>query len=523
MLSTALRRLGLRGKPTRSRPVPTRPSFRPTLELLERRDVPSISPISDPSVVAASQHSDPYNGSSIVSYEIGYSSFGNTVTAYITEQFVYGQPQPTDSNIAYTIRNSSGTVTAPVFIDGDRWDSFSRFVSGPHCSDNAQGGLDGVTVAVGANGQFAIAYLIDSWHYPDDTTTTPDSETASLYVRKFAADGTALSGPILVAQVVNNDPQDSPQGEFLEDPRIGVDATGTYTLVWRDITQVQPINGQDAWEVDKLYVARDGYTTQLAAQTYLDAGLGFGAPGSWNGYRITWPDLATNASGQSVVVWARKVTVHNCPASIYMQLDAIMAQHVDATGALQGPPVTVTQNATTFEPNADPLVAMNDSGAFVVSWNYIPPYTIPDSMIPVDRGVYARLFKANGASTNEFLVIKSPDIVPPPPGVPLNPAYYYLAIEGHPVGIDAAGNFVVGWEESTTDQTPFPKERVQVQAYDANGNALGKAVTIAGDGNPFFGSFELVMAPDGTFVAAGHGTPPPGSDDAIVAQLFQLT
>jgi hypothetical protein len=360
----------------------------------------------------------------------------------------------------------------------------------------------------------------------------PDSTAETLYVLKFAADGTPLpGGPIAVAQIVNNNPADTTHRYSLQDPKIGFDANvpPRYTVAWRYVTQVDPIDGADAAEQIQLYVAREGGTVppQLVAQSYLDAGPnGFGDPSSFRGDRVVWPDLDTNASGQSVVVWARMVNITGV-FSEYMALDAVNAQRVYPTGALNGLPFAVSQNAHTYEPNAVPLVAMNDAGAFVVSWTYIPDYN-PQVQPPVPRGIYARLFMASGTSTNEFLVVPSPD---PDFDPHFGPVHYYVVGWGdHPVGMDAAGNFVVGYDESTTDPTStLPSSRVRVQAYNADGSLRGGPVDIATNGNPFSGNsildgaIQLAMAPDGTFVAAGIGVPPSWADEVIVAQLLRLT
>src|SRR5262245_55035419 len=89
MLNATLRRLGLRGRPSRSRTVPTRRSVRPALELLEARDVPAspimirapYAPFGEAKVVASMPQNPDH--SQMLYYAIDNNAGGDSVTAWI--------------------------------------------------------------------------------------------------------------------------------------------------------------------------------------------------------------------------------------------------------------------------------------------------------------------------------------------------------------------------------------------------------------------------------------------------------
>src|SRR5262249_60596713 len=116
----------------------------------------------------------------------------------------------------------------------------------------------------------------------------------------------------------------------------------------------------------------------------------------------------------------------------YLQTEHIYAQRVDATAALLGPRLTVSQSADTYEASPVPTVAMNDSGAFVVSWCYAPPYN-PYIPVTAPRGIYARLYNAAGPGGNEFKVVDSPNTSGEPPLPYPYSVPYYVGHWNHPV------------------------------------------------------------------------------------------
>ena len=536
MLYNTVRAFSLRKRQNRSRPNSVRPSFRPSLEPLEGRFVPTtLASFTSPTTIANSQHSSPYDGSFILDYAIDHStygngapgsagttsSYGNSDAAWISEQTISNQPEY--SALYYSQMNFLGAATGPTLVAHDYFDAYGRFSSGINLNGVDNNDID---IAVSSNGSFAIAYIINTASYANNTTTTPNATTETLYVSEYQANGTLLSTSPVGSPTATT--STDPTRRFLSDPKIGIDSIGNVTVAWSNTTQVDPVGTTHGSETIYLYEARSGsLSTQVPlATSSLDVGtLGFGSPSGWVGNRVLRLDIATNASGESIVVWGNFVNITGV-SSEYMALDAVYGQEVDYTGSLVGSPFTVSQNADTYEPNADPKVALNDSGAFVIDWVYVPPYTI--SSLPATRGVYARLYNSSGPVTSEFLVVSSPETV----YVYHNPFYtetivYYLDIMDHPVGIDANGDYVVGYDQETNGTTGPTHSRVVVQAYSAGGSTQSVLASIATDGSPITtgaGNFNLAMAEDGTFVAVGQEpTPPAGNDEAFFAWLWRLS
>src|SRR5437660_8828954 len=80
------------------------------------------------------------------------------------------------------------------------------------------------------------------------------------------------------------------------------------------------------------------------------------------------------------------------------------------------------------------------------------------------------------------------------------PAQYVV---GHSstVGMDAAGNFAVGWLDDTS--APSSNERLRVQAYTAAGAARGDPTTLIETRSAdSFGRYALAMDADGDLVLA---------------------
>jgi len=157
-------------------------------------------------------------------------------------------------------------------------------------------------------------------------------------------------------------------------------------------------------------------------------------------------EVAADSSGNFTVVWSDGVR------------DGVFGRRYDATGTPRGPEFAIAP-----VDNGYPSVAMAPSGAFVVAWTD-------------DTGngdVFARRFDGIGA----------------PPGS-AGPAFLVNVTTagrqgntGPAASMDAAGNFVVVWEDAN-----FPSTwgRLMARRYDAAGTALG-------------GEFELSETVESTF------------------------
>ena len=197
--------------------------------------------------------------------------------------------------------------------------------------------------------------------------------------------------------------------------------------------------------------------------------------------------------------WVRTHTITAPGSSEPMAIEHVFGQILDSSGT-SGSIFQISQIADTYEPNAIPKVALNDAGKFVVDWSYIPPYTISNSDLPLQsngtdhmiRGIYARQYGSNNAATtDEFLVVKSPVREYPNRD-------FYLSIPDHPIGIDSAGNFVVGYIQSF--ETTF---RVRIAAFVAGQTTSLGYVQIATDFSPLLTRDQPTMDENGDFEVAG--------------------
>jgi hypothetical protein len=542
MLHAALRRLGLRGRPTRSRSAPTRLSGRPRLELLEDRVVPSGSavtirapytPYATPQIVASLPQQNTDHSQSLT-YAIANNARGDSITASVNLPEPHDQVLPGDG-LFYTFMDRFGVASAPVSLVGLDYNP----------SDGTTSDLTGdVAVAVSPNppygpvapySPFAIAYVQDQAHY-SNPTAPPDWATDTLYVRAFDAYGNPLpGGPVPVAQV---DLKALPSGThtFIHDVKIGADGNGGYTVAWLTDTQVDANGPTHGSRTIGLYAAKAGVLPPptLVAQSSVDTGL-YNSPSDYRGDMIVTPDLATDSYPQppdldpdthaeSVVVWARLTNPAVYYYSGYLQLDHIYGQRLDDEAGLYGPQLQISQNADRYASSAMPSVAIQDvpgpTPPFVVSWTYVPPPFVRSGASPGD---YARLYKADGTAGNEFMVVSNPNIAGEGPNWSPSPAQYRL-VYGTKAVMDAAGNFDVEWSDETTDSTNVPY-RMMLQAYTGTGQKYKDAFSLVTSQSQFQNSveplFDLAMDADGSLVAAWvNPNDVPGSWRTVLAQRF---
>jgi hypothetical protein len=451
-----------------------------------------------------------------LTFAIANNARGDSITASVN------LPEPHDmvldgDGLWYTFMDRYGNAAPPVSLEGLDYNPYDDGYTSDLTGDVAVAVAPGPPYApVAPYSPFAIAYVRDEAYYTDPTAP-PVQATETLYVRQFDAYGNQLGNPFPVVQV---DGTSLPPGTHvsIHDVKIGADKWGGYTVAWLTDTQVDasyPTHGSRTIDLD---VARLGGPTHLVAESVVDTGL-YNSGGDYRGHMIAFPDLATNECGRSVVVWADLTNPTTYYFSAYLQTKHIYAQRLDATAALVGPQLQVSQTADTYEASPVPKVAMNDQDSFVVSWCYAPngPPYMPQ-LAP--WGIYARLYDRYGPVGNEFLVVGSPR--PPQQG-------YYVGHWDHPVGMDAAGNFVVGWFDSWSDPysyNPPYYARLRAQAYTATGALRGDPFSIVETGDPFPNSvgldtYQLAMDAAGNFVAAwGNPAIVPGLWRSVVAQRW---
>jgi len=209
------------------------------------------------------------------------------------------------------------------------------------------------------------------------------------------------------------------------------------------------------------------------------------------------PAVATNAVGQSVIVW----TSQGQDGSGY----GIFAQRYDANGVALGGEFLV--NTTTLGDQVEPAAAIDASGAFVIAWSGNGTGD-PD-------GVFAQRYDANGvAQGGEFLVNTTT-----------------AGWQAHPLlAMNASGGFVVVWETLVAGTVPgfFNSSGIFGRRYDASGTPLDAAefqINTTPSASRFDSVRErpahaLAMDPAGDFVAVWQVQPSSGSPTQLDARLF---
>ncbi len=253
---------------------------------------------------------------------------------------------------------------------------------------------------------------------------------------------------------------------------VAMDANGNYVVVWQSLNQ-------DAAGNYGVY-----------AQRYNASGVAQGAEFVVNTTTADQqgsPSVAMDSSGNFVVVWQSNLQ-DGSGLGVY-------GRRYDNTGsALSG---EFLINQTTANNQYAPSLAMNASGAFVVTWTSV-------SQDGGGDGVYARRYNASGAALgNEFLVNQTTA----------------LNQNNASVAVDASGGFVVVWASDNAAQDGSGSA-VLLRRYDSAGSALSGetlvATTSAGDqARP-----RIDMDGSGNFVVVWESNLQDGSGRGIYARCF---
>ncbi len=286
------------------------------------------------------------------------------------------------------------------------------------------------SIAIDADGDFVV-----TWE-----SYGQDGSGDGIYAQRYSAAGVAQGGESLVNTTTTNNQRR---------PSIAMDADGDFIVTWES-------SGQD------------GSFYGVYAQRYNAAGVAQGGE-----FRVNTtiandqesPAIGMDADGDFVVTW--ESVGQDGPS------DGIYAQRYNAAGVAQG--VEFRVNTTTVDSQANPSIAMDADGDFVVTWessgqdgNFV--------------GVYAQCYNAAGvAKGGEFRVNTT----------------IANDQESPAIGMDADGDFVVTWESNGQDGS---SDGVYAQRYNVAGVAQGVEFRV----NTFTASDQsdpaISMDADGDFV-----------------------
>ena len=195
--------------------------------------------------------------------------------------------------------------------------------------------------------------------------------------------------------------------------------------------------------------------------------------------------LATDASGNAVVVWAS--------GSQDGDQSGIYAQRLDAAGAKIGPEFRV--NTYTTSEQFEPAVVMAPNGDFVVVWT-------SDGQDGDWYGIYGQRYDASGNPVgSEFRVNTTTS----------------QEQSGPVVAMDDAGNFVVAW--ISYDITGSDSD-IYIQRYNAAGVAQGGEVVVNTQTGDYQNSPAIAMSGAGQFVIVWSSYIQDGDGTGVYGQRF---
>lgn len=261
------------------------------------------------------------------------------------------------------------------------------------------------SVAMNAAGGFVVVW---------ESSIQGLNDFSSIYAQRYDAAGAAVGGEIQV---------NSTEGEDHQFPKVAMNATGQFVVVWESIDQDGNLHVYDRrFDATGTALGSDQAvpTTAISLSTF-----------------STNPTVAMDASGNYVVAWENFDDV-NGDEDIY-------ARRFDASGVASGADFTV--NATLTNDQASPALAMNSGGDFVITWQSM-------AQDGDGNGIYAQLYAAAGTVLKgEFLVnsVTSGD-------------------QTLPAAAMSADGFIVAWQSQGQDGDG---NGIYARHYDVLGTELG--------------------------------------------------
>jgi hypothetical protein len=215
--------------------------------------------------------------------------------------------------------------------------------------------------------------------------------------------------------------------DYQEYPSVAVAPDGHFVVVWTSVFQ-------------------DGNTQGVFGQRYDSAGVAQGEEFQINSFTIgaqTYPSVASDASGNFVVVWDSNGQDGSGKG--------IFGQRYDSAGVPLGSEFRV--NSYTTNAQSMPFVALDAGGNFVVAWH---SYFQDGSYL----GIFGQRYDAGGVPQGNEFRINS----------------YTASNQTRPsVTSDASGNFVVVWDSYGQDGDGFG---IFGQRYDSAGLPVGSEFRI---------------------------------------------
>jgi hypothetical protein len=325
------------------------------------------------------------------------------VNTYVNQGQMYPSVamNPTGNSVVVWYSQVQDGGTCGVY--GQRFDAEGSPAGGEFQVNTYTAGVqDWPTVAICDVGRFVVTW----------TSYDQDGSDAGIFAQIFAPDGTKMFNEIRV-NTYTTDRQ--------KYPVVAMDADGGFVVAWQSRYQ-------------------DGSEDGIYAQRFDNHGQKLGSEFQVNnvtlGYQML-PAIAMDPDGDFVIVWLAD-TQEGMGAEIRMRRYA-------SDGTPQGTETFV--NTYHNDDQADPAVAMDANGNYVVTWGSW-------GQDGDNNGVYAQMFYANGTwRGNEFRVSTETA----------------LSQDVPTVAMQRGGDFVIFWQSDAQDGSQWG---VFGQAYDQDGDAI---------------------------------------------------
>lgn len=195
-----------------------------------------------------------------------------------------------------------------------------------------------------------------------------------------------------------------------------------------------------------------------------------------------WPHMATDSSGNFVIVWDdyRNVKI---PYSGTGTDGDIYGRKYNKTGTPIGDDFRISDDSintdVSYAGQVFPRVSMNKGGRFVVTWEDTRPKGTPsDGTMPLEFNIYAQMFDLNGQPVGTNFMVNdtatsgqiNPDVI-----------------------VRDDGSFVIIWNNTLDNQN------IYLQVFDSNGNKISSNKKLSFTcGQPRIALFE-----NGNYIVTG--------------------
>ena len=250
-----------------------------------------------------------------------------------------------------------------------------------------------------------------------------------------------------------------------DQPNIAVDAQGNYVVVWES---TDPESGNEG-----IFAQRyDRFGTAIGGEIEVAADPGFDEFA---------PVVGMDADGNFVVAWSDGGGDDN----------EVRARRFDSDGNALGDAFLV--NTETAGNQDTPDIAMNADGQFVITWE-------SDEQDGDSDGVFAQRYSSAGETIGDEIVVNTTTT-----GRQDDPV----------VGIDGSGNFVIAWEDNSTDSA-----EINARRFDSAGNPIGNSFVVNTTTDEDQDTPEIAMNADGEFVITWESDGQDGDGDGVFAQQY---